>query len=67
MTNENPTAPLRLFVAIPIPEPVRDEIIRVQRELQPLVPRDLARWPGRINFISRSGSWATFRRTTWKT
>ena len=38
------TAPLRLFVAIPIPEPVRDEIIRVQQELQPLVPRDVARW-----------------------
>ena len=44
MTNENATASLRLFVAISIPEPVRDEIIRVQQELQPLVPRDVARW-----------------------
>ena len=33
-----------MFIAIPIPEPVRDEIIRVQQELQPLVPRDVARW-----------------------
>jgi 2'-5' RNA ligase len=33
-----------LFIAIPIPEPVRDEIIRVQQELQPLVPRTVARW-----------------------
>jgi len=34
----------RLFVAISIPEAVRDEIIRVQRELQPLVPRNVVRW-----------------------
>jgi RNA 2',3'-cyclic 3'-phosphodiesterase len=34
----------RLFVAIVVPEPVRDEIIRAQRELQPLVPREAARW-----------------------
>ena len=27
-----------------MPEPVRDEIIRVQRELQPLVPRAVVRW-----------------------
>jgi 2'-5' RNA ligase len=33
-----------LFVAISIPEPVRDEIIRVQQELQPLVSRAVARW-----------------------
>ncbi len=33
-----------MFIAIPIPEPVRDEIIRVQRELQPLAPRSAARW-----------------------
>ena len=44
MASDSSTAPLRLFVAISIPEPVRDEIIRVQRELQPLVPRDVARW-----------------------
>jgi 2'-5' RNA ligase len=35
---------LRLFIAIPIPEPVRDEIIRVQREMQPLAPRGAVRW-----------------------
>ena len=44
MANNNPTAPLRLFVAIAIPEPVRDEIFRVQRDLQPLLPRDAVRW-----------------------
>jgi RNA 2',3'-cyclic 3'-phosphodiesterase len=44
MTNEIPTGTLRLFVAISIPEPVRDEIVRVQQELQPLVPRNVARW-----------------------
>jgi 2'-5' RNA ligase len=44
MASDSPTGHLRLFVAISIPEPVRDEIIRVQQELQPLVPRDVARW-----------------------
>ena len=44
MASDSSTAPLRLFVAIPIPEPVRDEIIRVQQELQPLVPRNVVRW-----------------------
>jgi 2'-5' RNA ligase len=44
MTDQNPTSLLRLFIAIPIPEPVRDEIIRVQRELQPLAPRGAVRW-----------------------
>jgi len=44
MASDSSTEKLRLFVAIPIPEPVRDEIIRVQQELQPLVSRDVARW-----------------------
>jgi 2'-5' RNA ligase len=44
MTNENPAATLRLFVAIALPEPVRDQIIRVQHELQRLVPREVVRW-----------------------
>ncbi len=44
MTNVLPASHLRLFVAISLPEPVRDEIIRVQEELQPLVPRDVTRW-----------------------
>ena len=44
MKVDNSTDKFRLFVAISIPEPVRDEIIRVQRELEPLVPRAVARW-----------------------
>jgi RNA 2',3'-cyclic 3'-phosphodiesterase len=40
----DPTSFFRLFVAITVPEPVRDEILRVQRELQLLVPRDVVRW-----------------------
>ena len=43
MKVDNSTDKFRLFVAISIPEPVRDEIIRVQRELEPLVPRAVAR------------------------
>jgi len=44
MASNSLTDPLRLFIAISIPEPVRDEIIRVQEELLPLVPRGVARW-----------------------
>jgi 2'-5' RNA ligase len=44
MADNSSTEKLRLFIAIPIPEPVRDEIICVQRELQPLVPRNVVRW-----------------------
>jgi len=44
MASDSSTAPLRLFVAISIPEPVRDEIIHGQRELQPLAPRGAVRW-----------------------
>jgi 2'-5' RNA ligase len=44
MASDNSIAALRLFVAISIPEPVRNEIIRVQQELQPLVPCDVVRW-----------------------
>jgi 2'-5' RNA ligase len=44
MANDSPTAHLRLFVAISIPGLVRDEIIRLQQELQPLVPRGVVRW-----------------------
>lgn len=44
MANDNPAGHLRLFVAIALPETVRDEILRAQRELQPLVPREAARW-----------------------
>ena len=62
MASNSLTDPLRLCIAISIPEPVRDEIIRVQEELLPLVPRGVARWTRRINSISRSGSWVMFQR-----
>ena len=35
---------LRLFVAIPMPESVRNEMTVVQQELQQLVPHDAIRW-----------------------
>jgi 2'-5' RNA ligase len=44
MESDHPDDLLRLFVAIPIPEPVREEMIRVQRELQPLAPSGTVRW-----------------------
>ena len=44
MADDSSTEKLRLFIAIPIPEPVRDEIIRVQKELQSLAPRGAVRW-----------------------
>lgn len=34
----------RLFVAITVPDAVREEMLRVQRELQPLAPRGEVRW-----------------------
>ena len=44
MTDDGLPEKLRLFVAISIPEPVRAEMLRVQRELQPLAPPDSMRW-----------------------
>lgn len=44
MTDETSTGRLRLFVAIPIPESVRNEMARVQRELQSLAPRRAIGW-----------------------
>jgi len=44
MANQSSTTAFRLFVAIALPGPVRAEIIRAQQELQPLVPRTVARW-----------------------
>ena len=44
MQVESSTEQLRLFVAIPFPDAVREEMLRVQHELQPLVPRDVVRW-----------------------
>jgi len=44
MADDNSTEKLRLFVAIPMPETVRNEITGVQQELQRLVSRDAVRW-----------------------
>jgi RNA 2',3'-cyclic 3'-phosphodiesterase len=44
MLNENSTDKLRLFVALTVPDAVREEMLRVQRELQPLAPRGVVRW-----------------------
>jgi 2'-5' RNA ligase len=44
MADESSKEQLRLFVAIPVPEAVRDEIAVAQRELQPLAPRGVVRW-----------------------
>ena len=44
MTDESSNERLRLFVAIPVPEPARDEMTRVQRELQSLVPHRAIGW-----------------------
>jgi 2'-5' RNA ligase len=44
MTGEDSTEKLRLFVAIPMPEAVRNEMIRVQQELRRLAPHDAVRW-----------------------
>lgn len=44
MAAESSIEKLRLFVAILIPEAVRDEIVRVQSELKPLAPPGAVRW-----------------------
>jgi 2'-5' RNA ligase len=44
MTVESSTEQLRLFVAIPMPETVRNEIIGAQQEMQRLAARDAVRW-----------------------
>ncbi len=44
MQDENASGTLRLFVAIAIPEPVRNEMARAQRDLQSLAPRRAIRW-----------------------
>jgi 2'-5' RNA ligase len=41
---DDPTQKLRLFVAIPMPEAVRNEIISVQQEMQRLVSPTAIRW-----------------------
>ena len=44
MTAESSTERLRLFVAIPMPEAVRNQFIGVQQELQRLASREDIRW-----------------------
>jgi 2'-5' RNA ligase len=44
MTGEQATEPFRLFVAIAVPDAVREEMLRVQREWHPLAPREVVRW-----------------------
>jgi len=44
MTDESSNTRLRWFVAIPLPEPVRDEMTRIQRELQSLAPPRAIGW-----------------------
>jgi len=44
MADDNSTEKLRLFVAIPMPETVRDEIARVQQGLQQRAPPNAVRW-----------------------
>ncbi|HEV2329727.1 MAG TPA: RNA 2',3'-cyclic phosphodiesterase [Verrucomicrobiae bacterium] len=39
-----PIETLRLFLAIPLPDDVRAELRRLQRELQPLLPSHAVRW-----------------------
>ncbi|HLZ54688.1 MAG TPA: RNA 2',3'-cyclic phosphodiesterase [Verrucomicrobiae bacterium] len=44
MSGESSVEQLRLFVAVTVPDAVREEMLRVQRELQPLAPRGVVRW-----------------------
>ena len=44
MADECSTQKFRLFVAIPMPEPIRNEITRVRQELQQLVSHEAVRW-----------------------
>ena len=55
MTDENSNRWLRLFVAISMPEAVRDKVLSSQQELQRLVPRDAIRWtnPGQFHLTLR--------------
>jgi RNA 2',3'-cyclic 3'-phosphodiesterase len=44
MADDNTPQKLRLFVAIPMPEAIRNEITGVQQEMRQLVSRDAVRW-----------------------
>ena len=44
MTRESADEKFRLFVAITVPDAIREEMLRVQHELQLLAPRGAVRW-----------------------
>lgn len=44
MTGKRSAGKFRLFVAIPVPGPIREGLICVQRELRPLAPPGTVRW-----------------------
>ena len=44
MTGENAIVRFRLFVAIPVPDQVREEMIGIQSELRSLAPPGVVRW-----------------------
>jgi len=44
MTDNHSAEKLRLFLAMSMPEAIRNEVIRLQREMQRLVSRDAVRW-----------------------
>jgi len=50
MTDENSNRWLRLFVAISMPEAVRDKVLSSQQELQRMLPRDAVRWTNPAQF-----------------
>ena len=55
MADDSSTRKLRLFVAIPMPEAVRNEITGVQQEMRRLVAHDAIRWakPGQFHLTLR--------------
>ena len=44
MTGEDAAGRFRLFVAIALPDVIREKMLRVQHELQALTPRGVVRW-----------------------
>lgn len=50
MVESSSAIPYRVFIALPIPGPVKDEIVRVQDELRNLLPRRCVRFTKREQF-----------------
>lgn len=50
MSQGNESTEYRLFVALPIPDPVKDEIERLQDELRAVLPPKSVRWTKREQF-----------------